>query len=79
MSAVSTRELRRVYAGRDKRPEVAALDGLTLDIGEGEVFGLLGPNGGGKTTLVKVPVSAILLSSGRVAAVLANGSIELPR
>jgi len=31
-----------------------ALDGVTFDVHEGEVFGILGPNGGGKTTLFKV-------------------------
>jgi len=33
---------------------VVAVNGLTLDIGQGEVFGLLGPNGAGKTTTIKV-------------------------
>jgi ABC-2 type transport system ATP-binding protein len=31
-----------------------ALDGLTFQINEGEIFGILGPNGGGKTTLSKI-------------------------
>ena len=31
---------------------VVALDHLSLDIEEGEVFGLLGPNGSGKTTAI---------------------------
>ena len=30
------------------------LNGITLDIGEGEIFGLLGPSGAGKTTLIKI-------------------------
>jgi ABC-2 type transport system ATP-binding protein len=33
---------------------VAALDGLTMTVGRGEVFGFLGPNGAGKTTAVKL-------------------------
>jgi ABC-2 type transport system ATP-binding protein len=33
---------------------VLAVDGLTLDVSEGEVFGFLGPNGAGKTTTVRL-------------------------
>lgn len=33
---------------------LVALDGLTLDIGPGEVFGFIGPNGAGKTTAMKI-------------------------
>ena len=32
--------------------DVVAVDGLTLEIGKGELFGLLGPNGSGKTTTI---------------------------
>lgn len=35
-------------------PAVRALDGLSLDVREGEVFGLFGPNGAGKTTCIRV-------------------------
>ena len=31
-----------------------ALDGISFSVAEGEVFGLLGPNGGGKSTLFRI-------------------------
>jgi ABC-2 type transport system ATP-binding protein len=37
-----------------KRFDVVAVDGLTLDVMKGELFGLLGPNGAGKTTLINM-------------------------
>jgi ABC-2 type transport system ATP-binding protein len=45
---VRVRGLRKVYG------DVAAVDGISLDIREGEVFALLGPNGAGKTTTVEI-------------------------
>ena len=46
-----------------KRPR-RALDGLTLTIQEGEVFGFLGPNGAGKTTTLKLLTGLIFPTSG---------------
>src|SRR5258706_7688306 len=43
---------------------VTAVDRLTLDVAEGEVFGFLGPNGAGKTTTVRMLTSLIAPSSG---------------
>lgn len=46
-----------------KRPH-RALDGLTLRVEEGEVFGFLGPNGAGKTTTLKLLMGLIFPTSG---------------
>ena len=43
-----------------------ALDGVSLDVGPGEIFGLLGPNGAGKTTLVRSVVGRVRPDSGTV-------------
>ena len=52
---------------------VAALDGLNLDIPEGSVFGLIGPNGAGKTTAIKILMN-ILKPTGGHAEVLGRCS-----
>jgi len=61
-NAVETEGLRRVYGTR------VALDDVTLAVREGEIFGLLGPNGGGKTTLFRI-LATLLPPSGGVARV----------
>ena len=44
--------------------DLTAVDGVSLDIEEGEVFGFLGPNGAGKTTTVRMLASLISKTSG---------------
>lgn len=44
-----------------------ALDSVSFAIPAGEIFGLLGPNGGGKTTLFRLLTTLLPLSSGRIA------------
>lgn len=43
-----------------------ALSGVTLTVARGEIFGLLGPNGGGKTTLFKILSTLLAPTAGRV-------------
>lgn len=50
--------------------DVPALRGLSLRVGPGEAIGLLGPSGGGKSTLAKVLVRLLLPTTGRL---LVNG------
>jgi ABC-2 type transport system ATP-binding protein len=47
-----------------KDGEVRALDGVTLRVARGEVFGLLGPNGSGKTTMVRILSTILKPTSG---------------
>lgn len=43
-----------------------ALDGVDLDIARGEIFALLGPNGGGKTTLFRILSTSLPIQTGEV-------------
>ena len=56
--AVSVRQLRKVFGAR------TAVDNLDLDISTGEVFGLLGPNGSGKTTTIRMLCGLMTPTSG---------------
>jgi len=47
-----------------QRGEVVAVDHLTLDVEEGEIFGFLGPNGAGKTTTIKMLLGLIFPDEG---------------
>jgi ABC-2 type transport system ATP-binding protein len=46
--------------------DLVAVDGLTLDVREGEVFGFLGPNGAGKTTSINMMCGLLKPDAGRV-------------
>lgn len=43
---------------------VRAVDGVSFEVGEGEVFGLLGPNGAGKTTLIRLLAGVLTPDAG---------------
>jgi ABC-2 type transport system ATP-binding protein len=61
---VRTAGLAKVYADFWGRPRVTALEGLDLTISKGEVFGLLGPNGSGKTTTIKLLLGLLRATRG---------------
>jgi len=66
--AIQTIDLCRVYqqSGTGKtRKTITALDGVSLMIEQGELFGLLGRNGAGKTTLIKVLTTLLAPTSGK--------------
>lgn len=46
--------------------EVRALDGLSLEVGTGELYGLLGPNGAGKTTTIRILTGQLVPDAGEV-------------
>src|SRR6187431_2943138 len=65
MDAIRTEGLTKHYTKGFWRPRpYAALEDLTLHVGQGEVFGFLGPNGAGKTTTLKLLMQLIFPTSG---------------
>jgi ABC-2 type transport system ATP-binding protein len=65
MIAIETEALTKDYYVGFWRPRpYRALDGLTIQVGEGEVFGFLGPNGAGKSTTLKLLMGLIFPTSG---------------
>ncbi len=62
---VETRNLSKVYRDFWGRQKVRALKALDLEIHKGEIFGLLGPNGSGKTTTIKLLLGLLFPTSGR--------------
>ncbi len=62
---VETRNLSKVYRDFWGRQKVRALKPLDLSIYRGEIFGLLGPNGSGKTTTIKLLLGLLFPTTGQ--------------
>src|SRR5438105_9389831 len=61
---VETRNLTKVYRDFWGRRKKTALNALNLTISRGEIFGLLGPNGSGKTTTIKLLLGLLFPTEG---------------
>jgi ABC-2 type transport system ATP-binding protein len=56
---IATHDLTKAYGG------ARGIEGVTLDVVEGEVFGFLGPNGAGKTTTIRLLMGLLRPTRGR--------------
>jgi ABC-2 type transport system ATP-binding protein len=52
--------------GQNGDHETVAVDHLTFEVGRGEIFGILGPNGGGKSTLIRLIATLLLPDEGDI-------------
>lgn len=64
-TVIETRALSKVYRDFWGRQKVRALKSLDLKVHKGEVFGLLGPNGSGKTTTIKLLLGLLFPTEGQ--------------
>ena len=60
--AVVAQDLTKIYAG--SRSGAKALDGLSLEVPDGGVYGLIGRNGAGKTTFIRIAATQLEATSG---------------
>lgn len=56
----------RVHDLRKNYGELRAVDGVSFEVGPGEIVGLLGPNGAGKTTIINTILAVLTPSSGSI-------------
>ncbi|HEY5712691.1 MAG TPA: ABC transporter ATP-binding protein [Allosphingosinicella sp.] len=72
-AAITIRDLQKTYQGGKR-----ALDGVTIDVPRGGIFGLLGPNGAGKSTLINI-LAGLVTKSGGSASIWGFDIDEHPR
>lgn len=60
---LSTHKLKKIYQGK---PPHVAVNEISFDLHEGEILGLLGPNGSGKTTTIQMLLGTLAYTSGSI-------------
>lgn len=56
----------RLRGKREERKRTVAVDHVSFNVERGEIFGVLGPNGTGKSTLIRLMSTLLMPDSGRV-------------
>ena len=64
MSAISIKNLTKVFPIPFRRERIVAVRNLSLEVEPGQVYGLLGPNGSGKSTTMKIVLGLVSPTGG---------------
>src|SRR5512146_979100 len=70
-AVIQVEDLRHAYGNR------TALDGVSFEVRNAEIFGLLGPNGSGKTTMFRI-LSTLMLPAGGRALIMGHDAAKDP-
>ncbi len=66
MNVLKVKDLKKVYGSKFRNSQYTALNGIDLEVGEGEFVGIMGPSGAGKTTLLNIIATIDHPTSGSV-------------
>ena len=62
MESVVVENIIKTYS---KKKEVTALSDISFDVSQGELFGIIGPDGAGKTSLFRILTTLLLADNGK--------------
>lgn len=63
LPVITAKNLTKIYPGKS---QFLAVDNISFDLQEGEILGLLGPNGSGKTTTIQMLLGTLTYTSGSI-------------
>jgi len=63
---IEVMDLVKLYPKRNSKEKIVAVDHVSFNVKNGEIFALLGPNGAGKTTTIKSICGLIVPDSGEI-------------
>jgi len=76
MAAITVENISKTYLSKETKGEkITALDNISFSVEEGEIFGIIGPDGAGKTSLFRILTTLLLSDSGK-AIVLGHDTVK---
>ena len=67
MTPIKIEQLSKIYRKGLRQQKVEAVNGLSLSVADGQIFGFIGPNGAGKSTTIKILCDLIRPTTGKAA------------